>query len=450
MAHLSDAEIERYLTGWLDAGQFEEAVRHLLTGCTECGDRIARHARTLLSREDGPEEAEFPEAGYDEALDRAKRSVPRLEAAAERDLKKLSRSLDLLTTKDPGRLTSRQVSSLYGWPLCEALLRKSFEERYRDPRRMLELAHWARVVAEQTPLDSRAPEFVYDLRARAWAELANAHRINEGFREAENALARAYSLLSKGTGDLLLLARVTDLEASLRSSQRRLDEGLGLLDQVYRLYLEAGDRHLAGRALISRGINLHYRGDAGAAVDLLREGLALIDPGRDRQLTAIGQEGLLHALVDCGKYREAGELLLQSGLRQAFAGEPLNLLKLRGVEAKILAGRGKLGRAGRALEEVRAELTRVGQDYDAALVGLDLAAVWLRMGKAADVRELAGEMLETFRFLEVHTQAEIALCFLHEACRMAVASPRTVDAVRTFLTRLQREPWLRFDPEMAV
>jgi hypothetical protein len=33
---------------------------------------------------------------------------------------------------------------------------------------------------------------------------------------------------------------------------------------------------------------------------------------------------------------------------------------------------------------------------------------------------------------------------------MDVPLPRIVDVVRNFLTRLQREPWLRFDPELAV
>lgn len=450
MAHLSEAEIERYLTGWLDADRFVEVVGHLLTGCAECGDRIARHARRILSREEAAEDAPFPETGYDEALDRAERSIPRLASAAREDLDKLSQSIVLLAAADDGPLTSLQVSSLYGWPLCETLLRKSFEVRYRDPGQMLELSQWALTVAERTPDDRYGLGFVHDMRARAWAELANAHRINESFGEAEKALVRARTLLDEGTGDVLLLARVTDLEASLRSSQRLLDESIGLLDEVHRLYLEAGDRHLAGRALISRGVNLHYRGDAGAAVDLLRQGLALIDPGRGGQLTAIGQEGLLHALVDCGEYREASGLLLRSGLRQAFAGEPLNLLKLRWVEAKIFAGLGKLRRAERVFAEVREGLIRLGQDYDAALVGLDLAAVWLRLGKAAEIRELADEMLETFRLLEVYSQAEAALCFLDKACQMDVPLPRIVDVVRNFLTRLQREPWLRFDPELAV
>lgn len=449
MAHLSDEEIERYLSGRLDLGAFLEAARHLLEGCVRCGNRIAGRARAILEEDEVPEEAPVPEAAYDKTLRRVLRAVPKLESAARQDVQGLSRSLDFLRWGGHD-LTPGEVESLWSWPLCDELLRRSFEARYRDPGRMLELAQMALSVSERASFEFYGSAFLNDLQARVYAELANALRVNERFDEAERALARAGRLLFGGTGDVLLVARVTDVEASLRSSQRRLDESLDLLDQTHRLYLEAGDRHLAGRALVSRAINLHYRGDARTAAGLLREALALLDPGRDAQLVSSARLSILYALADSGEAREASRLLLEGGLRQAFAEEPLNLLKLRWIEGKILAGLGKLGRAERVFAEVRGEMTRRGQHYDAALVGLDLAAVWLRRGKAAEVRELAGEMLEIFRFLEIHSQAELALAILDRACRMAVVSPGLVDRVRAFLVRLQNEPWLQLAPDFAV
>src|SRR4029077_10693353 len=111
---------------------------------------------------------------------------------------------------------------------------------------------------EHTPAEKYEPSpgFVMDLRARAFAELGNARRINEQFSEAERDFSRARAFLAEGTGDFLLEARVLDLEASLLSDQARFEDAISLLGKVHNLYQEAGDTHLAGRALISKGFNI--------------------------------------------------------------------------------------------------------------------------------------------------------------------------------------------------
>ncbi len=148
--------------------------------------------------------------------------------------------------------------------------------------------------------------------------------------------------------------------------------------------------------------------------------------------------------MDCGACREAGALLLESGLRQALAGEPLSLIKVRWLEGKVFAGTGRAARAERAFQEARADFLAARQHYHAALVGLDLAEVWLDQGKAPEVRELAGEMLAIFRALGIHREAVRALDHLHRACRHQRATPATVRHVSRFLARLEQEPQLRF------
>jgi tetratricopeptide (TPR) repeat protein len=247
-------------------------------------------------------------------------------------------------------------------------------------------------------------------------------------------------------GDPLVNARVLDLEASLRSSQRRLEDAIALLDQVHELYLDAGDPHLAGRALISKGINTHYLGHPHDAVGIFEQGLKLLDPERDSRLMSVAQEGLLHALTDCGEYQQASRLLLRSNLREAFADEPLNLLKLRWVEGKIHAGLGRLATAERAFSQVRQEFLRSAQFYDAALVGLELAAVWMRQGRAAEVQELATEMHEIFDELDVEREAAKAFYFVREACRTQAVNLLLIERIRAFLERLPWRPGLRFEP----
>jgi hypothetical protein len=289
-----------------------------------------------------------------------------------------------------------------------------------------------------------------DLRARAFAELGNAYRINDQLSAAERAFSRAHAFLSEGTGDLLLEARVQDLEASLRSDQGKLADANTLLGLAHDLYLEAGDTHLAGKALIGKGINIRNQGFPNQGVQTLEAGLALIDPSRDSQLCATAKHALLDALVDAAEYGRASRMLLASGLREAFAMEPLNLLRLRWVEGKVHAGLGRDKRAERIFVAVREEFLRLARHYDAAVLGLELAALWLQQGRAAEVQTLAEEMYETFEVLEVHQAAQQALYFVREACRWQRLTVPMIQHVRSFMEQATRNPELRFEPAEYV
>ncbi|PYQ67181.1 MAG: hypothetical protein DMF53_02165 [Acidobacteria bacterium] len=449
MTHLDESEVERFLGGDLPPDEQRKVVRHLLKDCEPCRAKLASLSEVLFRAEDLKEDARGIQSfSYDAALARAANRAHLYQARHRKERELLEQALDTAPpdAKEGEEVYWRPFEALRGWSRVEALLRLSFEERYRDPRRMLLLALAARLAAEKLSPAELGPGLVADFQARAWAEVGNAYRVNEQFDFAEATLAHAESLFEEGTGDILLLARLADIKASLRIDQRRLDEAIDLLEVAYDLYYWAGDLHLANRARIKRGITTHYTGDPQEAISLLRQGLKLIDSTRDPQLAATGCQSLIHALADCGDFQEAGRLLLSAGLRQAFVEDPLNLLKLRWMEGKVLAGLGKLGRAERTFEQVREEFLLREREYDTALVGLELAAVWLRQGKTAQVRGLAEETYEILRDLGVHQEAFRAVLFLREACRRQAVTVSLLRKVHGFLVRLEWNPQLRFEP----
>lgn len=450
MAHLTEGEVEAFAAGRLGAEARDRAVSHLLGGCLACAQRLLS-STPLLFLEDATADGEISDV-YDAAIDRAFASLERAEKPLQEAKDKLPEALILLRQAKVGArsLTYQQRKRLQGWPLVTALLQLSFEARYRNPRRMLWLAIEAQYVAESLEPEAYRPGFVTDIRARVWAELANAYRVNEQYDDADAALRQAYKLSDDGSGDSCFLARLLDVEASLRRDQRRLSDALDLLARARDLYLEAGERHLAGRALINRGIALYTARDPFEAVRSLEQGIELLDRERDPQLVAVALQDLVTYLTDCGEFRKAGEVLLESGLRQAFAMEPLVLLRLRWVEGQIHAGLGRLSRAEKIFREVRRDFQERDLDYDAALVGLDLAAVCLRQGKSERVRPLALEMFETFRALDIHPEAIKALRFLKVACEERLASVRIIEGIRKFLAQLQNEPRLRFEPASVL
>ena len=243
---------------------------------------------------------------YDHALDQAAAKARRYEVRWRVERTRMVKALQAASRGADDRaeedFVCEAVRDLRGWARVEALLRLSFEERYRNPEKMLLLAYSASEAADGLkPEEHGGWVLVADFQTRARAELANAYRVNDQHERAEDALAKAGTLLERGTGDLLLLARVVDVQASLRSDQRRLGEALDLLEAAHADVEIVGDRHLSGRTLISRGIATHYDGRPQEAVRLLREGLVRIDRDKDPQLANSASLSVIDALADCAQ-----------------------------------------------------------------------------------------------------------------------------------------------------
>jgi len=429
---LSDLDVAAFLAGELEAGDLHRVTRHLLGGCVDCRRRLTAAAP-----------ASEPDDVYDVCITRARRAVRKLEPRLQRDKKRRENGVAMLRERTFGELTWPEYRS-FQMVHVEVLLQLAFDLRYRNPGEMLHLAKTARFAVEETGHPARYGEALhFDLRARVWAELGNAYRVNEGFKEADEALETARSLFEQGTGDPLLAARIDDLKASLRKDQRRLDEASRLLGRVYRTYMKIGERHLAGRALLSKGITLELQKRPNEALRSLKKAITLIDAARDPQLHAAVHHSLLKTLIDSGRNSEAGKLLLASDLRRKFAGDPLNLLRLRWVEAKILAGRGRLKDAEMVLAEVRYGFLEHKLAYVAAVAGLDQAEVMLRQGK--EIHRLAGDILARFEEHAVAPEAVQALVLYEVLCANRVATVRATRTIRDYIEQVQDNPGKRFD-----
>ncbi|HEX3131751.1 MAG TPA: hypothetical protein VH394_30725, partial [Thermoanaerobaculia bacterium] len=203
MAHLSDSDVEGFLASRLTHDELRRVTRHLLSGCGECRIRLksAVPAGSLWSLS----KAE-PDDVYDACIDRARKAVRKLEPRLKKDKERFQRGLDLLHERWFGDLTWPERRSFWDMHV-EIFLELSFEERYRNPAKMVELARTAQEIADR-PKQARYGEALHkDLRARAWAELGNAWRVNEHFDSAEESLEKARLLAEEGTGDPLLAVR---------------------------------------------------------------------------------------------------------------------------------------------------------------------------------------------------------------------------------------------------
>src|SRR3982751_4390742 len=147
MTHPGKGELGDLLTGRLDAARRQRVLDHLHGGCAFCQQHLRALAELLLGEEPWRGAEPVAEDQYDGAFARAGVVARSFRIRWRKEVEKLERALTLLD-QAPGGLGDesfpwRQAQALHGWPLCEALLRKSYEARFTDPKRMLSLAESA-------------------------------------------------------------------------------------------------------------------------------------------------------------------------------------------------------------------------------------------------------------------------------------------------------------------
>lgn len=120
-------------------------------------------------------------------------------------------------------------------------------------------------------------------------------------------------------------------------------------------------------------------------------------------------------------------------------------LRRRWLEGRLSAGFDRSTEAEAAFRETRDGFIAQGIGYDAALVSLDLAALYAAHGRMAEVRSLAEEMLPIFRSRDVHREALAALLVFQQAARSESITVRVVEEVAAFLRRARRDPTLRYE-----
>lgn len=444
MEHLADSDVEGFLKGELPPEDSRRVVRHLVSGCQPCTARVAAAGlpKLCLPLQPPPEED-----AYDAAIDRALKKARQATRRWKDDQERLERGIGWVRERHGtfSGLTGPQMQSILPWIHVEILLQVSFELRYSNPGHMLELAESAQRIVERIEKTPYGNGFLSDLRARTWADLGNAYRVNEIYRKADACFQHARLILEQGTGDLLLMARIDDLEASLRKDQRRFDEACTRHDEAYQAYRKLGERHLSGRALVGKGITLALARQPRKAAHTFRRALPLLDASRDPQLITSTQHNFLDSLVDSGDLHGAVRILVQTDLREKLANDPLNRVRLRWVEAKIFAGQKRFEEAERIFEEVRKSFYEQKLPYVASVAGIDHVILLLDQGKHKEAYQLAYHLKLVFYNHEGNEEAYKALVFLEHLCQKRLATQGMAEAVRSFLERSQQDRSLRFD-----
>jgi tetratricopeptide (TPR) repeat protein len=270
----------------------------------------------------------------------------------------------------------------------------------------------------------------------AWGELANAYRVADRFREAEQAFGQAYEFFRQGTQDRRLLMRLLDLEASLLGSRREFGRALERLTTLSSMYRAAGEIHLAGRTLITKALYLYYKGDSQEACRTLEEGLGLIDGDRDPSLLATAVLNQLLLLEDCGRFTDARIFLFKHRAQINQAGQ-ITALRLRWTEGRIHYGMGKLDSAERDFRVVREGFQEAGMSFTCALMGLEIAITLLRQGRTQEAIQEGLASAEMFLSLSIDRELLGSFLFLQEAFQSEIINLADLEETARYLRRMQ-------------
>jgi tetratricopeptide (TPR) repeat protein len=360
-------------------------------------------------------------SAYDAAIERARRSAKTYERQRRREKARVEEIETLLVTS---------------WSL-----------RYENPSEMLRHAAMAVMCAKKLDVHTHGRERVLDLLGRALAEQANAYRVLDQLDLAEEKLEKAGHVLGLGSRDESLRIRLLELDAALAAARRKFRIAAAYLVVVFEYAEAQGDRHLAGRAMVQRGLYVGYEGDPEQALRLLDEGLSRMDEAQEPELVQTAIHNQLLFIAECGRFDEARRFWFRNLKILSRDNGLVNRYRLNWINGRIEAGLGRSDRAEAIFREVKQDFERLERPYAASIVGLDLAAALLEQDRPDDAAEVVMEAHRVFHALRIKREALVAVLILFHAIKRGEATVKMVEKVAAYLRLLERDPSAQFDPE---
>ncbi len=426
---MSDIHITRELLRAVARGELSERAlaqieaQHLESLCPVCRREIQAW------REEGT-----AEVGYELALQALPAVLGRHASDLMKQTRQAERDLEELLAIPPAeRLVrvGRSRSRFRGPVLAERLIQESRRRTPANPGEGYDLAELARAVIHRSP---DHPD-TFSLLSLASAQMANSCRAGGDLRQAEEHFRHVHYLVrNQGVTDPLALAQIDHLEGSLRKDQRRFAEAEELLTRSAMLFRISGSTVETARVLLILGELYFHQGLLNRAIEMVQTALERLPPEEEPRLYLNGRHNLALYLAEAGRYAQAAGLVAADEDLYRRHPEPWTQLRLSWLRGKIAAGLGDAVEAERFFRETRDGFLRQGNGYDAAMASLDLALLYLKEGRTADVLPLAEEMAALFEAQDVHREALAAVLLFQEAARRDEV---TAGMVRELAARLE-------------
>jgi tetratricopeptide (TPR) repeat protein len=438
---VSDIHVTRELLKAVSGGSLPPSAlvrvgwEHLMSVCPCCREEYAAWLQEEAARSGGSLVSSMQVLPL--LLERQSRDQEEKNEAAARDFG------DLLVLPQASRLfkIENATKRFRGLALARMLLEEARKNVPAQPITVLELAEVAYAILLRTP---ERPG-INDLMVQAAGLRGNALRATGKLQEADERIAGARSFIRMGgVTDPLVVAEVDWFEGVLRKDQRRFREAEGLLIRSAALFQLAEGKTEAARALLSLGAMYSSQQELQKAAEVTKAALQNLSPETEPQLYLSGRHNLTLILCETGQYEAAAEALAaDEDLYRQFS-DAWTMLRQRWLAGKIADRFGRSEEAEESFLSVRQGFVDEGIGYDAAMVSLDLALLYKRQGRTAELRQLGAEIHMIFRAEDIHREAIAALLFFKDAVRQDQATVEVIEDLAAYLKRARSNPTLRF------
>lgn len=429
--HLKVQDFERFLRKATEPGTAPlnaRLVRHLLADCAPCQENLRKAASPSPGGYD-----------YGRSFAHAAQSLQAFFAKGRTSEASPEELLAELAQLPAAEQAERVADERHALPsFIKHLIDTSHGVRYQDPARMLHLANLARLAAEACPAEAAgsAPR-LSDLRAQAWRQYGNSLRVLGHLREAEEAISIARRHLEEGTRDPLLRARFCTQTVSLRLAQRRFEEAIGLAEEAGEIYLDLEDEHAFASTLVQKAIACLYAGEGEESIRILNRAIPLVDAERDPNLLLSACHNLVRSYIELGRPEQA--LSLYSETRDLYrrSEDPLFKLRLAWQEGLLLRDLGHLRASETTLLQARQGFVDRELFYEAALISLDLAAVYVKLQAESELKQTVAETVPIFRALGVERELLGSLLQLQQPSHQ---NRQTLALLQVLSSRIEQLP----------
>jgi tetratricopeptide (TPR) repeat protein len=282
------------------------------------------------------------------------------------------------------------------------------------------------------------------LFAQALALMGNARRAQGHLREAARFMAAARMLMETcDVADPSITAELDCLEGRLRKDERRFAEAEQLLGRAIDRYRRTGDDLEMARTLVTLGTTYSAEGRPEEAAEILCKALSALDPEQHVELYLFAQYNLACSLHSAGRHRQAWDrLIANQGLFAQHSG-PCLRQRMRWLEGRIAAALDDEATAEEAFLAVREDFTRRGFALDVAHVSLDLALLYLRQGRTAELKEIAREIVTLFEAQGVKREALAGALLFRQGAETERLSAAVINRLSRYLEEAKPQPAFR-------
>lgn len=414
-------------------------VEHLMDVCPDCADSV----RSFVERQaaESVEGTSRPRLVRDGFLDRIALCRHR-SAVGDRGAR--SELAELLVLDGRAERRRRVLGAARGFrspELVELLLEVGRDRMAAHPAEALDLAELAELVARRVPDALAGPDLAHDLAVKARGHRADALRATGALERAEEVMGEVLAMV-EASADVQLGAEIAVLASSLARALRHWEGAARHLDRAIVAYRELGCHLELAEALVRRAEIASLAGRPAEALGTLEQALRSLDDCAEAGLAVEPLLELsarnLHArtLCELELFTEAAALLDDSAPLYAQAGPPSEL-ELAWVRGRVARGLGAPAEAEELLLAARDGFLAAGHGYDAALVALDLADLFLDEGLTREVRQLGGFLLALFETTDIHREAMTALALLARAAEHDSLTADELRRVSHYLTQMR-------------